>query len=331
MRKYIVSVITTVDGAFEGPGGDVMAMPFDDGFSRYNAELLRDAAAVVHGSRWYDGGAYWTRVLMDEQEPAIEREIARLNVGLDRLVISDSLQPDPSWPWAGRTRIVPVADGPAEVARLKQGDGGTILSFGSATTWNPLLEAGLVDELHVLVGPALLGDGTRVYRGGRRSLRLLDARRLEDSQLVRPMPLPAGIRRLLRFAAGSSVGLMIDLGGFALLHALGLPPWLANGTSSFTAVTAVYLIVTRYSFGARHRVRTYVAFVAWYSFMIVLFSTLIQLAASWSGGGAFLWKLASVPFTFTANYCFSLVLFGRRPGIVPAPLAAVPTTGQADG
>jgi dihydrofolate reductase len=185
MRKYIVSMITTVDGYFEGPGKDVMAMPFDDGFSRYNAELLREAAAVVHGSRWYDGGTHWTRVMDDEQQPEIEREIGRLNVGLERLVISDSLQPDPSWPWADRTRIVPVADGPAAVTQLKQGDGGTVLSFGSATTWNPLLEAGLVDELHVLIGPALLGDGTKLFTGARRPLRLLDVRKLDDSQLVR--------------------------------------------------------------------------------------------------------------------------------------------------
>lgn len=185
MRKYVVSMITTVDGYFEGPGKDVLAMPFDDGFSRYNAELLRDAAAVVHGGRWFDGGAYWTRVLTDESEPEIEREIARRNVGLERLVISDSLQLDPSWAWADRTRIVPVADGPEEVARLKQGDGGTVLSFGSATTWNALLAAGLVDELHVMVGPALLGDGTKLWTGVRRPLRLLDVRRLEDSQLVR--------------------------------------------------------------------------------------------------------------------------------------------------
>jgi dihydrofolate reductase len=185
MRKYIVSMITTVDGFFEGPNHDVMAMPFDDGFSRYNVELLRDAAAVVHGSRWFDGGAYWRQVAADSQQPEVEREIARLNEPLERLVISDSLRPDPSWAWADRTRIVPVADGPAEVARLKEGVGGTILSFGSATTWNPLLEAGLVDELHVLVGPALLGDGGRLFRGARRSLRLLDARVLPDSQLVR--------------------------------------------------------------------------------------------------------------------------------------------------
>ena len=184
MRKYIVSVITTVDGYFEGPGKDVMAMPFDDGFSRYNVELLRNADAVVHGSRWFDGGAYWTQVAADETQPEIEREIGRINAPLERLVISDSLRVDPSWPWADRVRIVPVADGPAEVAALKRGEGRDILSFGSATTWNPLLEAGLVDELHVLVGPALLGDGTKLFTGSRRQLRLLESRVLADSQLV---------------------------------------------------------------------------------------------------------------------------------------------------
>jgi hypothetical protein len=184
MRKYIVSVITTVDGYFEGPGKDVMAMPFDDGFSRYNLELLRSADTVIHGSRWFDGGAYWSRVADDETEPAIEREIGRINAPLERLVVSDSLQVDPAWPWAERVRIVPRADAPAEVAALKRGEGRDIVSFGSATTWNPLLEAGLVDELHVLVGPALLGDGTKLFTGARRPLRLVESRVLADSQLV---------------------------------------------------------------------------------------------------------------------------------------------------
>jgi dihydrofolate reductase len=184
VRKYIVSVIATVDGYFEGPGKDVMAMPFDDGFSRYNLELLRNADTVVHGSRWFDGGAYWSRVADDETEPGIEREIGRINAPMHRLVISDSLQVDPTWPWAERVRIVPVAAGPAEVAAVKQGEGRDLLSFGSATTWNPLLEAGLVDELHVLIGPALLGGGTKLFSGARRHLRLLESRVLDDSQLV---------------------------------------------------------------------------------------------------------------------------------------------------
>ena len=185
MRRFIVSMITTVDGYHEGPGRDVMAMPFDDGFSRYNVQLLRDAGTILQGRDGYDGGEHWTRVVEDETQPEIEHEIGRINAAVEHLIVSDALQVDPAWPWAERTRIVPRADAADEVRRMKQGDGGDILTFGSAITWNPLLEAGVVDELHVLIGPALLGDGTKVFTGSRTPLRLLDAGVLPDSQLVR--------------------------------------------------------------------------------------------------------------------------------------------------
>lgn len=184
MRRYVVSMIVSADGYHEGPGRDVMAMPFDDGFSRYDVGLLRGAGTVVHGGRGFDGGAYWARVEADPDQPPVEHEIARLNAALEHVVVSDSLEPDPAWRWAPTTRIVRVEDARRELAALKRVDGGDVLTFGSATTWNPLLEAGLVDELHLLVGPALLGDGTKVFAGGRTPLRLLETRRLDDSQLV---------------------------------------------------------------------------------------------------------------------------------------------------
>ncbi|GLZ43872.1 hypothetical protein Acsp06_00570 [Actinomycetospora sp. NBRC 106375] len=81
--------------------------------------------------------------------------------------------------------MVPRADAAAAVTELKAGDGAEILAFGSTTTWNPLLVAGLVDELHVMVGPALLGDGLPLLGEATRvPLRLIDARPLPDSLLV---------------------------------------------------------------------------------------------------------------------------------------------------
>ncbi|WP_366071758.1 hypothetical protein [Nitrobacter sp.] len=44
--------------------------------------------------------------------------------------------------------------------------------------------AGLVDELHLMIGSAFLGDGVPVFSGPRTGLRLLDVRQLSDSQLV---------------------------------------------------------------------------------------------------------------------------------------------------
>ena len=71
------------------------------------------------------------------------------------------------------------------VADCKRGEGGDLLVFGSRTMWNHLLTAGLVDELHVMVGPALLGAGTPVFDGSLPvQLQLLESRVLHESQLV---------------------------------------------------------------------------------------------------------------------------------------------------
>ena len=56
--------------------------------------------------------------------------------------------------------------------------------FGSHVLWNDLLKAGLVDELHLMIGSAFLGEGVPVFDGPRIGLRLLDARVLDGSQLL---------------------------------------------------------------------------------------------------------------------------------------------------
>ena len=64
--------------------------------------------------------------------------------------------------------------------------------FGSSTTWHPLLELGLVDELVVLVGSALVGGGSRLYAGEPAGLQLLHAQVLPLSQLVELRYTPTG-------------------------------------------------------------------------------------------------------------------------------------------
>ena len=186
MAKLKVSVLTSVDGYFEGPGKDLATMPFDDAFNTHNLELLEGTSTLVYGSTWFrNNWAAWSAVAADDSQDERDQQIARLVLSLDAVVISDSLTIDPGDPWAATTRVVSRADAPAEIAGLRETQTGDLLMFGSATTWNPLLEHGLVDELIVLVGPALLGAGSSLYSGPRAGLRLLDARVLPGSELVR--------------------------------------------------------------------------------------------------------------------------------------------------
>ena len=110
MRKLIVCNIISLDGFYSGPGGDVMAMPFDAGFSDYNAERLRAADTLLLGRTSYEGfRSYWPAIAEDVSQPAVEREISRLNAAIEKVVVSNSLKPDEVEGW-GPTRVVRRAD-----------------------------------------------------------------------------------------------------------------------------------------------------------------------------------------------------------------------------
>jgi dihydrofolate reductase len=110
-----------------------------------------------------------------------------------RVVVSDTLTADDTDPWRSTTRIVGRADAHDQVAELKRRPGREILTFGSRTLWNDLLAHDLVDELHLMLGAAVIGAGTPIFGAkppGR--LRLAEARRFDgsDNLVVRYRPGP---------------------------------------------------------------------------------------------------------------------------------------------
>jgi dihydrofolate reductase len=185
MRKLIVCNIISLDGFYEGPGKDVMALPFDEAFDDYNAERLRAADTLLLGRTTYEGlRSYWPAIADRSDVRPVEREISRLTTAIDKVVVSDTLGPQAQGPWPNPF-IVRRADAHQQIADLKSQQGKEIIVFGSRLMWSDLLVAGLVDELHLMIGPAFLAAGTPVFAGGSRMpLRLIESRTLNDSQLV---------------------------------------------------------------------------------------------------------------------------------------------------
>jgi dihydrofolate reductase len=189
MRKLIVSNMMSLDGDYEGPGKNVMALfdyrwdyPKDESFDAYNAERLRAADTLLLGRVSYDGfKGFWPSVADDPDVTPIQREISWLNNAIDKVVVSDTLTSEETDPWHN-TRIISRADAHEQIAELKRQPGKEILVFGSHTLWNDLLANELVDELHLMIGPVVLAAGTPIFDGQPAvSLRLIDTRAWDDS------------------------------------------------------------------------------------------------------------------------------------------------------
>jgi dihydrofolate reductase len=197
MRKLIVTNIVSLDGFYEGPDRNVMVLPMDGSFDEYNAERLREADTLLLGRASYDlFRGFWPPMADNPDTTQAHRDIGTLENAIDKVVVSDGITPEETDPWGDTTRIVPRAAAGETVAELKRGPGRDILVFGSRTLWNDLLAAGLVDELHLIVGSVVLGSGTPAFAAPPPApLRLLGTRPFEGSD-----------NALLRYAAQPRTG-----------------------------------------------------------------------------------------------------------------------------
>lgn len=167
MARIVVSTMVSIDGYTEGAGGDVSAMPMDMAFARHNADRVRSAGRLLMGATTYRGMLqYWPDRVDDPDAIAEDRYIAsRYATDLGITVVSDELTPAEVPVWADRTEIVSRADSADHLARLRAVETDDILVFGSRTLWTELLGAGLVDELHVLVGPKVVAGDVHAFAG----------------------------------------------------------------------------------------------------------------------------------------------------------------------
>ncbi|MFA5607034.1 MAG: dihydrofolate reductase family protein [Leucobacter sp.] len=172
MREVVWTGLVTVDGIMDSPGSPDEGHPFGGWVMRteYLSEAfaikeqeLEGTSALLLGRRSYEAFApVWSK----------SADLAAYQ-DLPKYVISTTLQEDDLFEGWGETRIL---RGTADVAALKDEDGGSLFIHGSGELARRLDGADLIDRYHLLVFPVALGDGKRLFepRASERRLELRD-------------------------------------------------------------------------------------------------------------------------------------------------------------
>jgi dihydrofolate reductase len=183
MRKIIVYNVISLDGYHTGVGNDVSVMfpMMGDVFDSYNTELLRTAGVQLMGRVSFElFQSFWPKVAENpasEEWTDAQRDLSQAGRSVKGIVVSDTLEGS----WQG-VRIIRRRDAYQQIAELKRQEGKDILITGSRTLWNDLLAHDLVDEIHLLIGSRILGQGVPVFSGNTpAALRLVATRRWEHS------------------------------------------------------------------------------------------------------------------------------------------------------
>jgi dihydrofolate reductase len=152
VRKVVAYELLSLDGVAEQPNEFIT--DFDDAMRENLGRVIATQDTVLLGRRTYnDWAGFW---------PASEIEpFASFINGVEKFVVT-STTPEETW---ANTRV--VAGGLVEfVSELKQQSGNDIGLHGSIVLTQSLLEQGLIDELRLVVAPALHMNGRRLFDRG---------------------------------------------------------------------------------------------------------------------------------------------------------------------
>jgi dihydrofolate reductase len=152
MRKVVAYELLSLDGVAEQP--DEFVTEFDEVMRENLGRVIATQDAVLLGRRTYnDWAEFWPT---SGYEP-----FASFINGVDKFVVT-ATTPGLAWP---NTTVIDGAL-PEFITKLKQRSGGDIGVHGSIALTQSLLEGGLIDELRLVIAPAVHMRGRKLFDRG---------------------------------------------------------------------------------------------------------------------------------------------------------------------
>jgi dihydrofolate reductase len=179
--RIVVTEFVSLDGVIEDPGGAEdfkyggwsFEVPRGDEGDQFKLDETMSSDALLLGRRTYEGfAAAW---------PSRQGEFADKFNAMPKYVVSSTLE-TPEW----NNSTVLRGDIEDEVAKLKDRHAGDIVVHGSAQLVRSLLENDLVDALHLMVFPVVLGAGKRLFAetSDKKRFRLADSKVVGDGVAI---------------------------------------------------------------------------------------------------------------------------------------------------
>jgi len=172
MGRLIYTTIASVDGYIADEAGRFDWATPDAEVHAFVNDLERDIGTYLCGRRLYEVMLYWETAPTDDPDSNVEHDYARIWQAADKVVYSTTLEAASS----RRTRIERVFDPQAVAAKVAGAE--RDMSIGGSHLAAHALRAGIVDEIHLLRVPFVVGGGTAALPHGIHvRLELLDSRR----------------------------------------------------------------------------------------------------------------------------------------------------------
>jgi dihydrofolate reductase len=178
MRKVIFFMLTTLDGFFEGPNGEIDWHNVDEEFNEFAIEQLNSVDVLLFGRVTYElMASYWPTPLAIEDDPIVADKMNHL----PKLVFSRTLK---KVEWQN-TRLIKENIG-EEILKRKGQPGKDMILFGSSDLAVTLADLDLIDEYRIMVNPLILGGGKSLLKGAqqRLKLKLLKTRTFQNGNVL---------------------------------------------------------------------------------------------------------------------------------------------------